>query len=116
MEKRTTPFTGDDCCRTMYAGLPNGMTSNAGQVAILQLKYFNPEYQTPDNQLFRLRHGFGCDPTTSGNACFGTFCLDGEEARQERYQFIGIANEEVTKYAEELESKWQNEREKEAEM
>lgn len=116
MEKRTTPFTGEDCCRTMYQEVPNGMGTNEGLIAILKMEYFHPDYQTPDNQLFRLKCGFGCSPTTGGNACFGVYCLDGEEARQERFQFIGIANEEVTKYAEELESKWQQNKQREAEM
>ena len=116
MEKRTEPFTGADCCRTMYQPVPNGMGTNEGLVAILKLTTFKPEYQTPDNQLFRQKGGFGCSPTTGGNACFGTYCLDGEEVRQERFQFIGIANEEVTKYAEELESQWKQEKENEVEM
>ncbi len=111
MEKRTAPFTAEDCCRTMYQPVPNGGVNNEGLVAVLKLETLKPEYQ-----LFRLSGGFGCRPSAGGNACFGRYCDDGEETREERYNFIGIANEETTKFAEELESKWQKEKQNEAEM
>ena len=116
MEKRTEPFTSADCCRTMYQPVPNGGFDNEGLVAILKLDILKPEFQKPEYQLFRLSSGFGCRPSAGGNACFGKYCIDGEHTREERYNFIGIANEEVTKYAEELESKWQQEKKSEAEM
>lgn len=116
MKKRTEPFTGEDCCRTMYAKIPDGSYDNVGKVGIIKLETLDPKYQKPDYQLFRLRSGFGCCPTAGGNACMGTFCIDGERTRWERFNFIGIANEEVTKYAEELERKWQKEKQNEAEM
>ena len=101
-------FTKEDCIRSMYGEAPND--SNEGCVGILKLSHietFKPEYQKPEYQLFRIQGGFGASPSKMGNAVFGYFCADGEECRQERYQFIGIANEEVTRYAEELEKKWQ---------
>ncbi len=102
---RTTPFTADDCIRTMYQPNPDGDT-NEDLVAIIKLNSLIEEYRKPDYQLFRLSGGFGCTPTSSGNACYGRFCVDGEETRWQRQNFIGIANAEVTKYAEELESVW----------
>ena len=97
-------FTREDCVRSMYHEAPND--SNAGCVGIIKLETLVPEYQEPEFQLFRIWGGFGASPSKMGNAVFGYFCADGEECRQERHYFIGIANEEVTKYAEELEKKW----------
>jgi hypothetical protein len=88
----------------MYDEAPND--SNAGCVGILKLDTFKPEYQQPKFQLFRILGGFGASPSKMGNAVMGYFCADGEECRQERYQFIGIANEEVTRYADKLEKQW----------
>ena len=97
-------YTREDCIRSMYGEAPND--SNEGFVGILNISDFKPEYQEPKYQLFRIQGGFGASPSKMGNAVFGYFCADGEECRQERYQFIGIANEEVTRYAEELEKAW----------
>lgn len=100
-------FTKEDCIRSMYDRAPND--SLEGCVGILKLSHletFKPEYQKPEFQLFRIQGGFGASPSKTGNAVYGYFCADGEECRQERYQFIGIANEEVTRYAEELEKAW----------
>ncbi len=91
----------------MYDKLPEGRHDNEGLVAILPLEHFKPEYRKAENQLFRLGCGFGCTPTASGRACYGHYCVDGERVRQNREDFIGIANEEATKYAEELEKEWQ---------
>ena len=57
MEKRTEPFTGVDCCRTMYQPVPNGGFDNEGLVAILKLDILKPEFQKPEYQLFRLSSG-----------------------------------------------------------
>lgn len=97
-------FTSKDCIRSMHDEAPND--SNAGCVGILKIETFKPEYQQPEYQLFRILGGFGASPSKMGNAVFGYFCADGEECRQERRNFIGIANEEVTRYAEELEKQW----------
>ena len=97
-------FTSEDCIRSMYADAPND--DNSGCVGILKVETFKPEYQKPEFQLFRIEGGFGASPSKMGNAVIGYFCADGEECRQEKYQFIGIANEEVTRYAEELEKAW----------
>ena len=102
-------FTEKNVKRTMHDATPNP-TGNIGEVAILKPEFveksFTPGYKTADYQLFRLTGGFGCQPFTIGNACVGYFCADGEECRMERYNFVGIADEETVKYAESLESKW----------
>lgn len=99
-------FTKADCCRSMYDQVPEGETSNKGKVCIISLACLAEEYRKPEYQLFRLEGGFGCSPTNGGNACFGKFCADGSEARMERYDFIGVGNDEVEKIAKELEAGW----------
>lgn len=99
-----TFFTREDCIRSMYDEAPDD--SNVGCVGILKVKTFKPEYQKPEYQLFRICGGFGSSPSKMGNAVFGYFCADGEECRWERYQFIGIADELATEYADELEKQW----------
>ena len=109
-------FTRENSIRTMFEHIPTGEDNNEGKVAIIAMEHLDEKYQKPEYQLFRLSSGFGCRPSAGGNACFGKYCIDGEHTREERFNFIGIANEEVTKYAEELESKWQQEKKSEAEM
>ena len=98
-------FTKKDCIRTMYDEAPND--SNVGLIGIIDVaRVHKPEYQEPQYQLFRIKGGFGSSPSKMGNAVMGTYCADGEDCRRERYEFIGIANEEVTKFAEQLEKTW----------
>lgn len=105
-DKGLSEFTKADCCRSMYEKLPEGETSNRGKVGIISIECLANDYRKPEYQLFRLEGGFGCSPTNGGNACFGKFCADGSEARMERFDFLGIANAEVEKIAEELEAGW----------
>lgn len=87
-------YTEKDTVRSMY---DESVTDNEGCVAILAPNYLKEKYQKEEYQLFYLQSGFGCKPSTIGNACFGLFCIDAEETRINRYNFIGIANEETTK-------------------
>ena len=100
-------FTKADCCRSMYDKPTDGTLDNSGKVCIIPLEKLTASYRKPEYQLFRVLSGFGVDPTLSGNACFGYFCADGERCRWEKYNFLGVANDDVEKYAQELESKWQ---------
>lgn len=43
-------------------------------------------------QYFYATDGFGCSPNTLGSAVFGHFLCDGQKARLERYDFLGIAD------------------------
>lgn len=97
-------FTAKNCVRSMYDDVQGD--SNSGCVGIIKAEWFKAEHRTPENQLFRLGGGFGVSPSKMGNAVYGEFCVDGEYYRVERYDFIGIADEETTKYAEQLEAKW----------
>ena len=101
MEKEL--FTEKNICRTMY----DEIESNIGCVAILKGEVLCEAHRTSDNQLVRLKGGYGCDPGSYGQACFVKFCKDGKTNRLERYDFIGIADEETTAYAEELERKYE---------
>ena len=99
MENRI--FTKYDCCRTMY---DLSVETNQGCIAIIKPELLNEVDRTGCYQLVRLVAGFGCKPSTSGNACYVSFCVNGYKKRIERYDIIGIANEEITRYAMELES------------
>lgn len=79
---------------------------NKGEVCILKPERLSEPYRQKEYQLFRVMCGFGADPEASGNACFGYYCADGEEARRERFEFIGVADDETQTYANELEKKW----------
>ena len=97
-------FTEKNCVRSMYKAVEGA--SNAGCVSTIEAERFKAEHRIADNQLFRISGGFGASPSKMGNAVFGEFCVDGEQCRIERHDFIGIADEETTKYAEQLEAKW----------
>ena len=99
-------FTKKNCIRSM---LDTSVETNKGLIAILKPELLNDDYKVGDYkdgdyQLVRLTGGFGCMPTALGNTCYIYFCKDGTKTKFERYQFLGIADEEATKYAEELES------------
>ena len=97
-------FTEKNCVRSMYEAVEGD--SNVGCVGIIKAEWLKVEHRIPDNQLFRISGGFGSSPSKMGNAVFGEFCVDGENCGIGRYNFIGIADEETTKYAEQLEAKW----------
>lgn len=90
----------------MYDEVPEGETDNRGKVCILPLDFLSADYRKPEYQLFRIGSGFGCTPTGRGNACYGYFCANGDECRIEKYDFLGVANDEAVKIAEELEEGW----------
>lgn len=105
-DKDLKEFTKADCCRSMYDEVPEGETDNKGKVCILPLDFLSEDYRKPEYQLFRIGGGFGCTPSGRGNACYGYFCANGDEGRIEKYSFLGIANAETEKIAEELEAGW----------
>lgn len=105
-DKELREFTKADCCRSMYDEVPEGETDNRGKVCILPLDFLSADYRKPEYQLFRIGSGFGCTPTGRGNACYGYFCANGDECRIEKYDFLGVANDEAVKIAEELEEGW----------
>ncbi len=89
-------FTKENCCRSMY---DTSVDSNQNCIAIVKPEVLCEEHRTRDNQLVLLLSGFGCKPMTSGNACYVKFCSNGHRTRLERYDLLGIADEETEAYA-----------------
>lgn len=79
-------FTYDDTTKT---------TENfEGKLVIIKEDYFKEEYRNAENQLFKAKGGFGCDPTKLGRAVFGSF-YDGETCRVNRENILGVASEKT---------------------
>ena len=51
------------------------------------------EYWTPENQLWLCTGGFGSHPRARGRAVYATCLGDGEEARWNRSDFLGVLKE-----------------------
>lgn len=73
--------------------------SNQNCIAIVKPEVLGEEHRTKENQLVILLSGFGCKPMTTGNACYVKFCANGFRTRIERYDLLGIADEETETYA-----------------
>lgn len=58
-----------------------------------KIQEYKPEFQSGLYQLFYATSGFGCDPTSLGNAVFGSDVS--EHFRVERYEIMGVATEEA---------------------
>ena len=91
-----------DKVQQMYAGLnlydhrhrdanDNGDYKN--KVLILRDTVLKEACRTPENQLFLAESGFGCNPSASGRAVFGRFLIDGEKARFDRGDFVGVVDD-----------------------
>jgi hypothetical protein len=65
----------------------------SGKLLILRDTVLNEASRTPENQLFLASSGFGCSPNARGRAVFGEFLIDGEKARFERQEFVGIVDD-----------------------
>lgn len=65
-----------------------------GKVLVVRSGWFNDWSRKPENQLFLASCGFGCDPSKIGTAVFGKFLIDGEQTRLERYDFLGVLDEQ----------------------
>ena len=65
-----------------------------GQVIVVNPSYFAEDYLKAENQLWLATGGFGCDPSKMGNAIYATCIADGEKARWERYQVLGVIDEQ----------------------
>ena len=69
-----------------------------GQWLVLSPNRLKERYRFPHNQVVKATGGFGCSPTKSGRAVFVEH-LDGEHARWDRGDFIGIASPELVESA-----------------
>ena len=64
-----------------------------GKVLVLSPDVLREQYWGQDYQLLYARSGFGCEPHSSGRAVFATCLSDGETARWNREDFIGVLDE-----------------------
>ena len=70
-----------------------GHLDYTGKVLILRPNALKEEYWSDRNQLWVGETGFGCSPTASGRAVYATCLGDGEKARWERADFLGVMDE-----------------------
>ena len=64
-----------------------------GKVLVLSPEALREQYWGQDYQLLYARSGFGCAPHSSGRAVFATCLSDGETARWNREDFIGVLDD-----------------------
>ena len=64
-----------------------------GKVLVLSPEALQEQYWGQNYQLLYARSGFGCEPHSSGRAVFATCLSDGETARWNREDFIGVLDE-----------------------
>jgi hypothetical protein len=65
-----------------------------GKLLILRADVLKESARTPENQLFLANvGGFGCHPHARGRAVIGEFLIDGENARFNRDEFVGIVDD-----------------------
>ena len=65
-----------------------------GKVLVIRPNVLKEEYWSAQNQLWYGESGFGCSPIASGRAVFATCLGDGEKARWERSDFLGVLDEQ----------------------
>ena len=70
-----------------------GHLDYTGKVLILRPNALKEEYWSDRFQLWVGESGFGCSPTASGRAVYATCLGDGEKARWERLDFLGVMDE-----------------------
>lgn len=88
MEKRTKLYGKADVTSATGQRLE-------GKVVVLAATRLGPDFRKPEFQLWRADSGFGCSPNTTGTAVYSTCIEDGEEARWERFDFLGILKPEL---------------------
>lgn len=88
--------SGDEGLRPLVGDLSQ-------QRLVLAHTRLNRRYQSPRFQIFHATGGFGCQQGSLGSAVYGIHIADGESARWNRNDFIGIASDElVTRALEDL--------------
>lgn len=66
----------------------------AGKVLVLRPDRLREECWSAQNQLWYGECGFGCSPASRGRAVYATCLGDGEEARWNREDFMGVLDEQ----------------------
>ena len=64
-----------------------------GKVLVLSSEALREQYWGQKDQLWYARSGFGCEPHSSGRAVFATCLSDGETARWNREDFMGVLDD-----------------------
>jgi post-segregation antitoxin (ccd killing protein) len=64
-----------------------------GKVVVVMKKYYKGDERA---RRFLCEGGFGCSPSTNGNAIGGTFLIDGERARIEGWQVEKLSDDQST--------------------
>jgi hypothetical protein len=82
-------FTQEDCIKTGYA------MSIAGKVIALKLSSLPPEYRDGDHQLYFCEGGGGSKPNPIGRSILAVSLADGERARWNRVDVLGILKPEL---------------------
>lgn len=96
---------------TLNAVVPNSFHENyEGKTVVIHKSAFTGLYQSGDRR-FHATGGFGCNPASLGHAVFGYYMTDGESAREERYNVVGVAvnqgtSEEIAKFEAAYRAKW----------
>lgn len=65
-----------------------------GKVIVLNHMSMKEEYWKPEYQLCLATGGFGCRPTASGRAVYATCLYDGDKARWNRENVLGVLKDE----------------------
>jgi len=65
-----------------------------GKILVIKELDLAKIYRTLGNRLWRATGGFGCDPSSIGNALFATCISDGEKSHWTRDNFEGWLTEE----------------------
>ena len=81
---KETLYTKEDCI------LLNNFEDVTDKILVLNPNKLNKEYRTPENQLWIANSGFGTKNYTTGTAIYSTAIVDDEQARWERYDFLGV--------------------------
>ena len=71
-----------------------GHLDYTGKVLILRPDALKEECWSLQNQLWYAETGFGCSPTSRGQAVFAVCLGDGEKARWSRADFLGVLDEQ----------------------
>jgi hypothetical protein len=90
LNKRGLPselFTAEHCVPHDYAQDLNK------RVVAIKADCLSPEYRRGSEQLMYVTGGFGASPNSRGTAVFCVQLSDGNKARYERYQVLGIVKE-----------------------
>lgn len=66
----------------------------AQKVLVIRPEVLKDAYKSPENQLFLAQSGFGCSADSNGRAVYGRFLIDGEGARFNRSDFLGVIKDE----------------------